>query len=292
MARYASFDPHPAPPLAPPPPLACDCHFHVFGPRSRYPVLPGIEHDMPEADISALRRLHGALGFQRGVICASTVNGSNHQVLLDALAELGPGYRACAVHTVFEEQPEAYIAKLHDSGVRGARFNLLRMLGRVPDPEKIRRAVARIREVGWYCKVQPDYHQPLESLAFFDKVDTPVVIDHLGRAGTPHGPVFETLLRLLSRGNFWLLLSNGYKVSRAGPPWDDVIPAMRAFIEAAPQRVLWGSDWPHTFHEEKPPNDGELYNLLHRATDAAERQRILVDNPASLFGFPAIMTGC
>lgn len=285
MGRYATFDPSPAAPLAPPPPGACDAHFHVFGARERYPVLPGIEHDMPEADVDALRGLHAALGIERGVICASTVNGTNHDVILDALRILGKSYRACALHTVFEEQPESYIQKLHDAGVRGARFNLLKMLGRVPAPEKIRRAIARIREIGWYCKVQPDYHEPLESLAFFENVDCPVVIDHLGRAATPEGKVFTTILSLLQRGNFWLLLSNGYKVSKAGPPWDDVIPVIRAFIDAAPGRVLWGSDWPHTFHETPPPDDGDLYNLLHRATSAAERKRILVDNPATLFGF-------
>jgi len=285
LGRYRSFDPEPKAPLAPPPPGACDAHFHVFGARERYPVLPGIEHDMPEADVDALRRLHAALGISRGVICASTVNGSDHAVLLDALRILGKSYRACALHTVFEEQPEVYIQKLHDAGVRGARFNLLKMLGRVPVPEKIRRAIARIREIGWYCKVQPDYHEPLESLAFFEDVDSPVIIDHLGRAEAAHGPLFTKVKDLLRRGNFWLLLSNGYKVSRAGYPWEDVIPVIRAFIDAAPDRVLWGSDWPHTFHEDTPPNDGELYNLLHRATSEAERRRILVDNPATLFGF-------
>ncbi len=283
MGRYRSFDPAPKAPIGPPPAGACDCHFHVFGPRSRYPVAPGIEHDMPEADVAALQRLHAALGIERGVICASTVNGSNHAVLLDALKTLGRNYRACALHTVLDEQPESYVRELHEAGVRGARFNLLRMLGRVPEPSRIRRSIARIRELGWYCKVQPDYRDPLESLRFFEDVDTPVVIDHLGRAGAANDPAFSKVVDLLKKGNFWLLLSNGYKVSRAGYPWDDVIPVMRAFIEAAPDRVLWGSDWPHTFHEEAPPNDGDLYNLLHRATSEDERQRILVDNPTQLF---------
>src|SRR5262249_37794767 len=117
--RYASFDPAPTSPAFAVPPGACDSHFHVFGPRERYPVLPGIEHDMPEADVAAMQRLHAALGIERGVICASTVNGSNHQVLLDALATLGPGYRACAVFNVLEDHPDSYIARLHDAGVRG-----------------------------------------------------------------------------------------------------------------------------------------------------------------------------
>lgn len=288
MGRYHSFDPAPVAPAAALPAGACDSHFHVFGERSRYPVLPGIEHDMPEATIAAALRMHAALGIQRGVIVASTVNGSNHQVVLDALAVAGPGYRACALHTVLDEQPDTYIQQLHDAGVRGARFNLLKMLNRIPAPDRIRRAVARIRELGWYCKVQPDYHEPLESLAPFEDAGCPVLIDHLGRANAaegPGGPIASKVGDLLRRGNFWLLLSNAYKVSRTGPPWTDMIPVLRGFIEAAPDRVIWASDWPHTFHEQPAPNDGELLNLLLSATSDDERRRILVDNPTRLFGF-------
>src|SRR5687768_17350706 len=125
MGRYHSFDPVPAAPVAALPAGACDCHFHVFGDRARYPVLPGVEHDMPEATYEAALKLHRALGIERGVICASTVNGSDHQVVLDALAAMGPAYRACALNSVLDEQPDAYLQELQDAGVRGARFNLL-----------------------------------------------------------------------------------------------------------------------------------------------------------------------
>jgi len=290
MGRYHSFDPVPVAPAAALPRGACDSHFHVFGERSRYPVLQGVEHDMPEATVTAALKMHAALGFQRGVIVASTVNGSDHQVVLDALAIAGSGYRACALHTVLDEKPETYLQTLHEAGVRGARFNLLKMLNKVPSPERMRRAIARIRELGWYCKVQPDYHEPLESLAPFEQADCPVLIDHLGRANATEGadgPIATKVKGLLQRGNFWLLLSNAYKVSRTGPPWGDMIPVLRGFIEAAPERVVWATDWPHTFHELPAPNDGELLNLLLRATDEEERRRILVDNPARLFGFGA-----
>lgn len=288
MRRYVSFDPHPAAPLSRLPRGACDTHFHVFGERSRYPVLPNIEHDMPEATVQQALRLHAALGIERGVIIATTVNGSNHDILLDALAAAGPGYRACALHSVLDEQPEAYVQRLHDAGVRGARFNLLKMLNRLPSPERTARALAKIRELGWYCKVQPDYHEPLESLEPFEAVDVPVVIDHLGRANPgegANGPIATKVKALLGRGNFWLLLSNAYKVSVVGHPWDDMVPVLRAFIDAAPDRVIWASDWPHTFHETQAPNDGELLNFFLRMTSAEEQRRILVDNPARLFGF-------
>ena len=283
MSKYKSFDSEPVAPLGRLPRGACDSHFHVFGPRERYPVLPGIEHDMPEANFEALLELHRALGIERGVICATTVNGSNHQVVLDALAALGPNYRACALNSVFEEQPDSYVRKLHDAGVRGARFNLLKMLNRTPSPERIRRDLNRIRDMGWYCKVQPDYQEPLQSIAPFEALDSPVIIDHLGRASSADGPVARKMLELLERGNFWLLLSNAYKLSKAGPPWEDTLPVLRKFIDAAPDRLLWATDWPHTFHEVAPPNDGELLNFFYRATDDTERRKILADNPDELF---------
>lgn len=269
---------------------ACDTHFHVFGDRETYPVLPGIEHDMPEATIEAALAMHAKLGFSRGVIVATTVNGSDHAVVLDALRKAGPNYRACALNTVLLEKSDAYVQKLHDAGVRGARFNLLKMLNRAPSPRDLRRSIDRIRELGWYCKVQPDYYEPMESLEPFLNVRSPVIIDHLARADVIKGandPTVIKVVELLGRGNFWLLMSNGYKISKRGFPWDDVVPVARTFIEAAPDRMLWAIDWPHTFHEQVPPDDTDLFELLPRIADEAERQKILVDNPAAMFGFAA-----
>jgi predicted TIM-barrel fold metal-dependent hydrolase len=288
VSRYSSFQPVVRAPSFKVPANACDTHFHVFGDRATYPVLPGIEHDMPEATIEAAMALHGKLGFSRGVIVATTVNGSDHAVVLDALAKAGPSYRACALNTVLLEQPDSYIQKLHDAGVRGARFNLLKVLNRMPSPQQLRRSIDRARELGWYLKVQPDYHEPMESLELFEKLDSPVIIDHLARAKVNLAGADPTVIKvteLLRRGNFWLLMSNGYKISKQGFPWDDVVPVARAFIEAAPDRMLWALDWPHTFHEELPPDDTDLFDLLPRIADEGERQKILVDNPANIFGF-------
>jgi 2-pyrone-4,6-dicarboxylate lactonase len=288
VSRYFSFQPIVRPLAFTVPPNACDSHFHVFGDRAAYPVLPGIEHDMPEATMETAMAMHAKLGFGRGVIVATTVNGSDHAVVLDALAKAGPNYRACALNSVLLEKPDAYIQKLHDAGVRGARFNLLKILNRMPSPGQLQRSIDRIRELGWYCKVQPDYHEPMESLAPFEKLDSPVIIDHLARADVTKGrndPTVVRVIELLRQGNFWLLMSNGYKISRQGHPWDDVIPVARAFIEAAPDRMLWALDWPHTFHEQPPPDDTDLFDLLPRVADEAERQKILVDNPQAIFGF-------
>jgi predicted TIM-barrel fold metal-dependent hydrolase len=289
MGRYSSFRPVVRPPSFAVPPGACDTHFHVFGDLDIYPVLPGIEHDMPEATIEAAMAMHARLGFSRGVIVATTVNGSDHAVVLDALAKAGPNYRACALNTVLLEKPDSNIQKLHDAGVRGVRFNLLKMLNRMPSENDLQRSIDRARELGWYCKVQPDYHEPMESLQLFEKLRQPVIIDQLARADVTKGAKDPTVIRtieLLRGGNFWLLMSNGYKISRAGYPWDDVVPVARAFIEAAPNRMLWALDWPHTFHEQLPPDDTDLFDLLPRITESEdERTRILVDNPKAIFGF-------
>lgn len=287
MGRYFSFQPVTRAPSFKVPEGACDTHFHVFGDRATYPVLPGIEHDMPEATIEAAMAMHAKLGFSRGVIVATTVSGSNHAVVLDALAKAGPNYRACALNTVLLEKPDSYVQTLHDAGVRGVRFNLLKMLNRMPSQTDLQRSIDRARELGWYCKVQPDYHEPMESLELFQKLKQPVIIDHLARADVTRGPNDPTVIKvieLLEGGNFWLLMSNGYKISREGYPWNDVIPIARAFIEAAPDRMLWALDWPHTFHEQMPPDDTDLFDLLSRITSGeAERRKILVDNPQEIF---------
>jgi predicted TIM-barrel fold metal-dependent hydrolase len=233
--------------------------------------------------------MHQKLGFSRGVIVATTVNGPNHAVVLDALKKAGPNYRACALNSVLLEKPDSYIQTLHDAGVRGVRFNLLKMLNRMPSPDDLKRCIDRARELGWYCKVQPDYHEPMESLELFQKLDQPVIIDHLARADVTKGagdPTVIKVIELLKRGNFWLLMSNGYKISKAGFPWEDVVPVARAFIEAAPNRMLWAIDWPHTFHEQLPPDDTDLFELLPRIAGEAVRRKILVENPAEIFGCP------
>ncbi len=290
MPHYYSFDPVVTPPIWKAPPGACDCHFHVFGDPARFPLAANVRSFMPEASVEAMLKLHAALGIERGVIVGTTANGTDYGMLMDALHRAGPNYRASAHHTVFDEQPDAYLQRMHDAGIRGVRFNFLKMLGYMPTPDQLTRSFAKARELGWYLKVQPDYHEPLESLALFEHLDMPVIVDHLARASVDEGqdgPIARKMTELLKRGNFWLLLSNGYKISKAGPPWDDVVPILRGFIDAAPDRMLWATDWPHTLHETPPPNDGALFNFfVHATANDAERKRILVDNPAALYGFP------
>jgi predicted TIM-barrel fold metal-dependent hydrolase len=146
-----------------------------------------------------------------------------------------------------------------------------------------------VRELGWYVKIQPEATGIVGQVEKFESLGMPIVIDHMGRANPELGtadPGFAKLLSLLHNGNFWVMLSLVEKTSRTGAPWDDVVPMVRALVEAAPDRCIWGSDWPHPVSVKQPPNEGDLMEFLQRAVpDAAALERILVANPALLFGF-------
>lgn len=289
MPAYLPFDPHPRRPSVLPPPRSCDSQFHVLGPVDKYPIRPGAAYQMPTATWEALRRVHTALGMERGVVVQTTTYGADHSVVLDALAALGPNYRGCANALVFAETDDSYLSALNEAGVRGARFSFRQDLGAVLSEQAFQRAMARIRELGWYVKIQPEKDGILSSVEKYENLDVPVLIDHMARANPELGksdPNLRKMLDLLARGNFWVMLSLGEKISKAGHPWDDVIPLARTYIESAPDRCVWASDWPHPVSVKQPPNDAELIELLYRyAPDAEEREKILVRNPARLFGF-------
>ena len=298
MPTYLPFDPNPRAPEHRVPHGACDSQFHVLGDPVTYPVRPGAMYEMPEATVHKLLHMHRTLGIERGVIVQPTTYGADHQVTLDGLKIAGPGYRACANASVFQEMDDGYIAKLDAAGVKGARFSR-GSLGIDFSPADLDRAFARIEELGWYAKIQPETDGIASVIGRYEKLRVPVLMDHLGRPDPAKGksdPNLQKVIELLRRGNFWVMLSLVEKISKGpagggqatSPPWDDVIPAARAIIEAARDRVVWASDWPHPVSVKQPPNEGELMDFLWRCTnDDAERRKILVDNPAVLFGFAA-----
>jgi len=289
MPDYFPFDPAPRTPHTKAPPGTIDSQFHVLGPADRYPVRKGAAYEMPSATFAAARRVHEALGIERGIIVQTTTYGADHSVVLDALAEAGPGYKACANALVFAEADDAYLARLHDAGVRGARFSFRQALGAVLSRADYDRAIARIRELGWYVKIQPEANGIVDSVHWYEKLDMPVLIDHMARprpSGGARDPNLRLMTDLLSRGNFWVMLSLVEKTSQDGPPWDDVLPIARTYIEAALDRCVWASDWPHPVSSKQPPNDADLFEFVWRMLpDEAERHRVLVENPARLFGF-------
>ena len=292
MADYHPFHPNPRTPARMPPSGSIDSQFHVLGPADKYPVRAGAAYEMPSATWEAARRVHQALGISRGIVVQTTTYGADHSVVLDGLAALGPGYKGCANALVFEAADDAYLEKLHGAGVRGARFSFRQALGAVLSRQAFDRAVGKLRELGWYMKIQPEQSGIVESAHWFEHLDLPILIDHMGRAdaglGPGRDPNITKLRQLLARGNFWVMLSLGEKISSAGAPYDDVVPIARALIDAAPDRCVWASDWPHPVSRQPPPNDADLLELMYRyVRDETELQKIMVDNPGKLFGYDA-----
>lgn len=290
METYHPFHPEPRVPQRRAPPGAIDAQFHILGPAARYPVRPGAAYEMPTATPVALQRMHAALGFERGVVVQTTTYGADHRVVIDALQSLGANYRGCANALVFEEADDAALEALHRAGIRGARFSFRQALGAVLSRPAFDHAVARLRELGWYMKIQPEQAGVIESASWFEHLDIPVLVDHMGRpdAAVPpdREPNIRKLRSLMERGNFWVMLSLGEKISKAGPPWPDVVPHARALMDSHLERCVWGSDWPHPVSRTPPPNDADLLELLDRFVGSDdERERILVHNPARLFGF-------
>lgn len=236
--------------------------------------------------------MHEKLGIQRGVIVQATTYAADHSVVLDALKALngdGPrNYNGCANAAVLIEPDDAYLQLLNDAGVRGARFSR-GGLGINFTPAQLDRAFGRLRELGWYVRVQPEREGFVEQIKAFAHLEIPVLIDHMGRPDPANGmadPALRVMLDLLDRGNFWTMLSLGEKLSRTGAPWDDMVAVGRTLVEHAPDRCVWGSDWPHPLSKKAPPNDGDLLELLYRyVPDPDTRKKVLVENPARLFGF-------
>lgn len=289
MQKYQTFHRNPKSPQPPAPPRTCDSQFHVFGAADKYPIRPAAVYCTPEATIEAALKMHKTLGIQRGVIVQSSAYGMDFKILYDALAVAGPGYQACVV--IDDSVSDKELQKLHDAGVRGARFNFWKVLNLVPTPEQFKRSIARIEEMGWYAKLHMPVDELIEMQHLFHPLKLNVVMDHFGRPEFERGPDHASITfikDLLRKGNWWMMLSNGDRWSQQSKPWDDAVAFAKSYVEVAPDRMIWGSDWPHPLVEiDTPPkDDGELLELAYRYADTdAVRQKILVDNPAALFGF-------
>src|SRR3954469_21709718 len=175
MPTYLPFDPNPRRPVKAPPPKTVDSQFHVLGPLEKYPERPGAAYRMPTATWEAALRMHTALGIERGIIVQTTTYGADHAVVLDGLAAMGPNYRGCANALGFAERDDAYLAKLHEAGGRGARFSFRREVGEVFSDKDFARAIARIRELGWYAKIQPEKDGIISSVEKYRTLDVPVL---------------------------------------------------------------------------------------------------------------------
>jgi len=274
---------------------ATDCHAHVFGPAERYPYDGGRSYTPPDASLEAYRHMLDTLGVQRAVLVQPSVYGEDNRAHLDALAEAGPDFRMVAV--VGPGVADAELEAMHAAGVRGVRLNVVNRMGIGPDTldlDNLDRLAQRLKALGWHIQVFADPEVLAASEARLARLPIPLVIDHMGHlpgdAGLAH-PGGQALLRLVRGGNTWVKLSGAYRVSTfPTPPFADVVPIAQGLIEANPDRMVWGTDWPHPIVNDRPmPNDGDLADLLADwASDENLRQRILVDNPARLYDFPPL----
>jgi 2-pyrone-4,6-dicarboxylate lactonase len=282
----AAPDPVITPPKLRLPPLACDAHCHIFGPFAHFPLPADRSFTPPEAPETALRRLHRALGIERAVIVHSQGHGRDHAPLLEALAAGAGRYRGVAV--LRPDTAPAEVARFDAAGICGVRFNFLAHLGGGPSAETMRAVTALVRPFGWHVAVHVTGADLIRYADAIAAIDARVVIDHMARPDLPHEfePCRAILFRLLDSGRVWVKLSGSDRLTKTGAPYRDVVPYARSLAEHAPERVLWGSDWPHVNIKGAMPEDTALVDLIAEiAPSEAMRRRLLVDNPIELFGF-------
>jgi predicted TIM-barrel fold metal-dependent hydrolase len=273
------------------PRFATDCHAHVIGPAALYPFVDDRTYTPPDATLQDYLHVVDTLGFQRIVLVQPSMHGTDNTVMLDALKTARTvGHDGCAIAGIAPDCSDNELKSLHESGVRGVRVNMIYRGGKVANVDSASQVAERLRSMNWCLEMLVDVSMLGRELLMYDELGVPLVIDHLGhmpaRKG-PDDPGFQALLELVRRGNTWVKLSGAYRLAEGTTfPKDDIAMLARALVEAAPTRMLWGSDWPHTMCSVPMPNDGELLDLLAEwVPDARTRNMILVDNPAELYGF-------
>jgi D-galactarolactone isomerase len=265
------------------PPGACDTHMHFYD--ARYPTAPTALMTPPDASVEDYRAVQRRLGLTRTVVVQPTTYGTDNRCTLEGIAGLGLD-AARGVATVDDTVSERELEELTQRGMRGARFHMLRG-GAVPW-DQLDRIAQRVQGVGWHVQLQLDGRELPDREAQVRGWPGAIVIDHVGKflePVPPDHPAFRCLVRLVESGRVWIKLSAMYEVSKVGPPfYDDVGRLAKELIRIAPERMLWASNWPHPGHA--PQDEAVLLDtLLDWAPEEATRKRILIDNPAELYGF-------
>jgi len=288
-------DPNTRKPKFAAPPNACDTHFHVFGPPERFPFVSTHEYTPPAAPLEHYLKMLAVIGIERAVVVQPSVHGLDNTATLDAIKNSQGKFRG--VGRIDDKTAKDELKRLHDGGIRGVRFNLLnRPRGNVK-LDVLDRCVENIAELGWSLDLHIDMVNLIAQEKRMREMPVPLVIDHIARVKPAEGLAqagFQLLLDLMKLKHVWVKVSGADKIcettvhSYFGLPFVEVIPYAQAVIAAAPERVIWGTDWPHSnnFTPGHTPNDGDLVDLLALfAPDEAARKKLLVDNPARLYGF-------
>lgn len=271
-----------------PPVAATDAHCHIFGPAHRFPFAKNRTYTPPDSGLDEFRALQDRLGLSRAVFVQASCHGFDNSAMLDALVR-GAG-RYAGVAMIDDTHTDDDLTQLHEAGVRGIRFNFVRHLGGAPDLDRFWRLIRRVEPMGWHVELHFDAKDLQDYTELLAQVPVPYIIDHMARvdatAGIDQTP-FQHLLGVMS-GNqrAWVKISGAERLTANGPPpYDDVVPYARALVDVAGDRVLWGTDWPHP-NVRHMPDDGDLVDLLAlMVPDQKLRNRILVDNPTTLYDF-------
>ena len=266
------------------PPGATDAHCHVFGPGNVFPYSPSRKYTPEDAPKEMLRALHDYLGIERAVIVQASCHGLDNAAMLDCIASDPKRYRGVAI--VNDTFTDADFQNLHDGGVRGVRFNFVKHLGGAPDMAVFDRVIDRVKDRGWHVVLHLDAKDIDELSAVIRKLPLTFVIDHMGRVpgadGVEQAPL-KTLLELAKLEKCWIKVTGSERIDF--PPYDKAVPIARKILETIPDRVLWGTDFPHpnSTHEA---DEGELVDLVpHIAVSDDLQRKLLVDNPAKLYDF-------
>lgn len=284
--RIVSWHGNPSAPRFTPPPGAVDAHCHVFGPMAEFPFSPKAKYLPEDAGPDMLFALRDRLGFSRNVIVQASCHGTDNSATLNAIAKSNGKARGVAV--VDPAISDAELEQLHQGGIRGVRFNFLKRLVDDAPKDKFLEVARRIQPLGWHVVVYFEADILEEMRSFLDAIPTLIVIDHMGRPDVSQGPdgpdmrAFRSLLD--SRDDIWTKVTCPDRLDPQGAPWDNFACAVAPLVERYPDRVLWGTDWPHPNMEKAIPDDGALVDMIPRIAPTAELQRkLLVDNPLALY---------
>jgi 2-pyrone-4,6-dicarboxylate lactonase len=282
--RAPLFHPHPSKPKLRLPAEAWDTHFHVLGPKDRFPFASTTTIDPGDATKEMLFALHAMLGIAHGVFVQSAVHGMDNRVVEDALAAR-TDYVGVALLPPSVDLSE--LRRLDRVGFRAVRYNFMKHLHQTASLDDVMTLTPRLAEIGWHLQIHMDSTLIADMAPVLARAPVPVVIDHIGRVdaglGVDQTP-FQALLRLMQDKKFWAKVSGCDRISRTGPPYADALPFARKLVTEFPDRVVWGTDWPHPHHKGPIPDDGELVDLIaEMAPTPALRQALMVDNPRRLY---------
>ncbi len=283
---WLEFHPNPSKPKYVPPAGAVDSHCHVFGPGDVFPYSLERKYTPCDAPKEKLFELRDYLGLSRNVIVQATCHGDDNRALVDAMNASDGMARGVA--TVKESITDEGLQELHEAGVRGVRFNFVKRLVDSLPREPLRNIAERIKPLGWHIVIYFEAPELPELYDFFTSLPTTVVVDHMGRPDVTKpvdGPEFELFIKLLRENeNFWSKVTCPERLTKAGAPYDDVVAFSSRLVAEFPDRTIWGTDWPHPNMKSHIPDDGLLVDYIPRiAPEAAQQQRLLVDNPMRLY---------